>query len=181
LLLLDFAMPMLRRISIHDYFVLMRRCRRELVRAEQIDTVRYLLMYVMRRRLGIALGVRELDPAVFNELPAVWSESQVLVSLMTRFGAPTASARQAAHSAAWASLGYENPPSPRESVNVVEMVDALEVMAKATPFLKKRVLVACGLAAAYQGSIPEHEMAVLRMLADGMGAPVPHLSTRRME
>ena len=29
LLLLDFAMPMLRRLSQHDYYVLMRRCRKE--------------------------------------------------------------------------------------------------------------------------------------------------------
>jgi hypothetical protein len=100
---------------------------------------------------------------------------------MMRFGAPTPSARNAAHAAAWASLGYENPPSPRESVNVVEMVDALEVLSTASPFLKKRILIACGLAAAYQGSIPEREMAFLRMLADGMGSPVPHLSTRSME
>jgi hypothetical protein len=61
------------------------------------------------------------------------------------------------------------------------MVDALEALAKGSPFLKKRVLVACGLAATYQGSIPEREMALLRMFADAMGSPVPHLSTKSME
>jgi hypothetical protein len=159
----------------------MRRCRRELVRTDEIDVVRFLLLHVVRRRLGIALGLREIDPVVADELPSVWSECQVLVSLMMRFGAPTPPARQSAHAAAWASLGYETPPTPRESVNVVEMVDALEVLAKASPFLKKRILTACGLAAAYQGSVPEREMALLRMFADAMGSPVPHLSTRNME
>jgi Zn-dependent protease with chaperone function len=181
LLLLDFAMPMLRRLNEREYYVLMRRCRKELLRNEEIDVVRFLLLHVVRRRLGIALGVRELEPIVAEDVPAVWSECQVLVSLMMRFGAPTPTARNAAHAAAWASLGYENPPSPRESVNVVEMVDALEVLSTASPFLKKRILIACGLAAAYQGSIPEREMAFLRMLADGMGSPVPHLLTRSME
>ncbi len=181
LLLLDFAMPMLRRVGETEYYVLMRRCRKELVRTEEIDVVRFLLLHVVRRRLGISLGVRELDPIVAEDLSAVWSECQTLVSLMMRFGAPTPTARNAAHAAAWASLGYENPPGPRESVNVVEMVDALEVLSTASPFLKKRILIACGLAAAYQGSIPEREMAILRMFADAMGAPVPHLSTRNME
>jgi hypothetical protein len=181
LLLLDFSMPMLRRLSQNDYYVLMRRCRKELVRTEEIDVVRFLLLHVARRRLGIALGVREIDPIVAADLPSFWGECQVLVSLMMRFGAPTQTARHSAHSAAWASLGYENPPSPRESVNVVEMVESLEAFAKAAPFLKKRVLIACGLAATYQGSIPEREMALLRMFADAMGSPVPHLSTKNME
>jgi Zn-dependent protease with chaperone function len=181
LLLLDFSMPMLRRLNENDYYVLMRRCRKELLRSEEIDVVRFLLLHVVRRRLGIALGVREIDPIVAEDLPAVWGPCQVLVSLMMRFGAPTQTARNSAHAAAWASLGYENPPGPRESVNVVEMVDALEALAKGSPFLKKRVLVACGLAATYQGSIPEREMALLRMFADAMGSPVPHLSTKSME
>ena len=181
LLLLDFAMPMLRRVGESEYYVLMRRCRKELVRTEEIDVVRFLLLHVVRRRLGIALGVRELDPIVADDLAAVWSECQVLVSLMMRFGAPTPTARNAAHAAAWASLGYENPPGPRESVNVVQMVDALEVLSTASPYLKKRILIACGLAASYQGSVPEREMAILRMFADAMGSPVPHLSTRSME
>jgi hypothetical protein len=135
----------------------------------------------VRRRLGIALGVRDLDPIVATDLLSVWGECQTLVSMMMRFGAPTQTARQAAYGAAWASLGYENPPAAKESVNVVEMVDSLDVLASASPFLKKRILVACGLAAAYQGSIPEHEMAILRMFADAMGSPVPHLSTKVME
>jgi Zn-dependent protease with chaperone function len=181
LLLADFSMPMLRRISLDDYYLLMRRCRKELVRNEEIDPLRFLLLHVVRRRLGIALGVRDLDPMVIKELPAVWGECQTLVSMMMRLGAPTQTARHSAYAAAWASLGYENPPGARESVNIVEMVDALDMLSKASPFLKKQILVACGLAAAYQGSIPEHEMAILRMFADAMGAPVPHLSTKNME
>lgn len=181
LLLADISMPMLRRISLDDYYLLMRRCRKELVRNEEIDPVRFLLLHVVRRRLGIAIGARDLDPVVIKELPSVWGECQILVSMMMRLGAPTQTARHSAYAAAWASLGYENPPSAKESVNVVEMVDALDVLAKASPFLKKRILVACGLAAAYQGSIPEHEMAILRMFADAMGSPVPHLSTKVMD
>jgi hypothetical protein len=61
------------------------------------------------------------------------------------------------------------------------MVDALEVLSTASPYLKKRILIACGLAASYQGSVPDREMAILRMFADAMGSPVPHLSTRSME
>ncbi len=181
LMLVDFAMPMLRRLSPSDYYLLMRRCRKELVRNDEIDAVRFLLLHVVRRRLGIALGVRDLDPIVATDLLSVWGECQTLVSMMMRLGAPTQTARQAAYEAAWASLGYENPPAAKESVNVVEMVDSLDVLASASPFLKKRILVACGLAAAYQGSIPEHEMAILRMFADAMGSPVPHLSTKVME
>jgi Zn-dependent protease with chaperone function len=181
LLLLDFAMPMLRRMSHDEYYLLMRRCRKDLLRNEEIDVVRFLLLHVARRRLGIALGIRDLDPVSAGEITQVWRECQVLLSMMTRFGAPTQTARLAAFSAAWSSLGYENTPGVTESVNVVEMSEALEALGKASPSLKKRILVACGIAASYQGSVPEREMAILRMFADAMGSPVPLLSTKSMD
>ena len=181
LLLMDLAMPMLRRMSVSEYYQLMKQCRREVVRPESIDLVRFLLLQVVRRRIGIALGVREVSPVVFEELPSVWQEVRVLVSSLLRMGAPTASGRSAAHLAAWASLGYENPTPPREDCSIVEMVDALDVCEQASPVLKKRILVACGLAASYQGQIQEREMAVVRLCADALGCPVPHLSTSKME
>ncbi len=180
LLLIDLAMPSLRRIAVGDYFKLLKECRREVVRPDSIDTVRYLLMHVLRRRLGIALGVREVAPVLFEDLPSIWRESQILLSSMVAMGAPTESGRKAAHQAAWSSLGYENPSAPLDESSVVEMVDALEVCERTAPLLKKQLLVASGLAASYQGQVAEREMAVLRMCADAMGSPVPHLATGKM-
>ena len=180
LLLLDLAMPMLRRIKVGDYFNLIKQCRREVVRPDSIDSLRYLLLHVLRRRLGIALGVREVAPVLYEELPSIWRESQILISSMVQMGAPTASGRNASHQAAWASLGYENPSAPMEDSTIVEMVDALEVCEQAAPLLKKSLLVACGLAASYQGQLAEREMAVVRICADAMGCPIPHLSTAKM-
>lgn len=180
LLLMDLAMPMLRRMSVSEYYQLMKQCRREVIRPENIDLNRFLLLQVVRRRVGIALGMREVSPVVFEELPSVWQEVRTLVSSMLRLGAPTQSGRTAAHLAAWNSLGYDNPTPPREDCSIAEMVEALEVCEQASPVLKKRILVACGLAASYQGQIPEREMAVVRLCADALGCPVPHLSTAKM-
>jgi Zn-dependent protease with chaperone function len=181
LLLMDLAMPMFRRLSVAEYFQLMKQCRREVVRPEAIDVVRFLLLQMVRRRIGISLGVREVSPVVFEELPSIWQEARVLISSLLRMGAPTQSGRSAAHLAAWSSLGYENPTPPLDDCSVVEIVDALEVCEQASPLLKKRLLVACGLAASYQGTIPEREMAIVRLCADVLGCPVPHLSTGKME
>jgi hypothetical protein len=137
-------------------------------------------MHVLRRRLGIALGEREVAPVLFDDLPSIWRESQILISFMVGMGAPTESGRNAAHQAAWSSLGYENPSAPLDESSVVEMVEALEVCERTSPILKKRLLVACGLAASYQGQVAEREMAVVRMCADAMGSPVPHLATGKM-
>ncbi len=181
LLLMDLAMPLLRRMSVSEYFQLMKQCRREVVRPESIDLVRFLLLQVVRRRIGIALGVREVSPVVFEELPSIWQEARTLISSMLRLGAPTQSGRTAAHLAAWTSLGYEHPTPARDDCSVADMVGALEVCEQASPLLKKRLLVACGLAASYQGQIPEREMAIVRLCADALGCPVPHLSTGKME
>jgi hypothetical protein len=183
LLLLDFAMPMLRRVGESEYYVLMRRCRKELVRTEEIDVVRFLLLHVVRRRLGIALGVRELDPIVADDLPAVWSECQVLVSLMMRFGAPTPTARNAAHAAAWASLGYENPLRParvgQRGPDGGRIGGAFDCFALSSRRADPHRLRSCCVLPGKH--VPEREMAILRMFADAMGSPVPHLSTKSME
>jgi hypothetical protein len=181
LLLLDLAMPMLRRMSLGEYYLFLKHCRKELLRAEELDLVGYLLLHVARRRLALCLGVREIVPVVFEDIPAIWAETQVLISMLERSGAPTIAARNSAHLAAWASLGYENPPAPREGLTVLDLVNALEVCEQASPILKKRLLVACGLAASYQGIISEKHMAILRMFADLLGTPVPHLSSRKMD
>ena len=179
-LLLDLSMPMLRRMSRGEYVKLMRQCRREVVRADEIDLVRYLLLYTSRRRIGITLGVREVAPVVFEELSSVWGECQVLITSMLLRGSKSAMGRNAARTAAWNSLGYEVFPADRDAVTVGQVVHALEVCEQASGALRKRILTACGFAAASQGFLMDREMAVLRMFADAMGCPVPHLGARKM-
>ena len=179
-LLLDLSMPMLRRMSREEYVKLMRQCRREVVRPQEIDLMRYLLLHTSRRRIGITLGVREVAPVVFEELSSVWGECQVLVSSMLWSGSKSATGRTAARVAAWNSLGYEVPPADRDAVTVGQVVLALEVCEQASGALRKRILTACGFAGASQGFLMDREMAVLRMFADTMGCPVPHLGARKM-
>jgi len=179
-LLLDLSMPMLRRMSRGEYVKLMRQCRREVVRADEIDLVRYLLLYTSRRRIGITLGVREVAPVVFEELSSVWGECRALISSMLLRGSKSAMGRNAARIAAWNSLGYEVPPADCDAVTVGQVVHALEICEQASGALRKRILTACGFAAASQGFLMDREMAVLRMFADAMGCPVPHLGARKM-
>ncbi len=181
LLLADLAMPSLRLMKEQEYFRFMKLCRREAVRPDSIDLPQFLLLHVVRRRLAIALGLREVAPFAFESLTSVWREAQVLMSVMLHTGAPTASARAAAHQAAWGSLGYDNPPASMEGVTVTDMGEALDACEKATPLLKKRILVACGLAAAYQGQIADREMTLVRLFADAMGCAVPSLLRAKMD
>jgi Zn-dependent protease with chaperone function len=181
LLLADLAMPSLRLMREQEYYRFMKQCRREAVRPDSIDLPQFLLFHVVRRRLGIALGLREAAPVTVEKLTSVWQEAQALMAVMSGSGAPTASARIAAHQAAWGSLGFDNPPAPREGVSVLDMVDALDRCEQASPLLKKRILVACGLAAAYQGQVADREMTLVRLFADAMGSPVPSLLRGRMD
>ncbi|NBV86680.1 MAG: hypothetical protein EBS01_10585, partial [Verrucomicrobia bacterium] len=180
-LLLDLAMPMLRRMDQEEYHRLMRRCRREVVRPDEIELSRFVLLHTVRRRLGIALGVREVAPVVFEELPSVWTECRVLIASMIQGGSRSAAMRSAARVAAWGSLGYEVPPPlDGEPVSVGRVVAALQVFEQASASLRKQILVACGFAGATQGFLMDREMALVRMYADSMGCPVPHLEARNM-
>jgi Zn-dependent protease with chaperone function len=179
-LLLDLSMPLLRRMKREEYVKLIRQCRREVVRPQDIDLLRYLLMHSARRRLGIALGLREAAPVVYEELPSVWGECQSLISMMTKTGSRSIAARNASRTAAWNSLGYEVPPNDRENVSIGQVVAALEACEQASGALRKRILVACGFAGAAQGFIMDREMAILRLMADSMGCSVPHLGARKL-
>jgi hypothetical protein len=68
-----------------------------------------------------------------------------------------------------------------EGVTVTDMSEALDACETATPLLKKRILVACGLAAAYQGQIADREMTLVRLFADAMGCAVPSLLRAKMD
>ncbi|MEY5024831.1 MAG: hypothetical protein RLZZ244_359 [Verrucomicrobiota bacterium] len=171
LLLLDLAMPLLRRLPVSDYWSMIRHCRREACRGEEVDIFRYLLTHVLRRRLGIALHVREPLPVVHEDLPAVWEETRVLLSLMAGVTVASQSARMIAYSNGWGRLGVVAEVAPEwiEGVTLSQLSHALDVLEQASSFLKREVLVACGFAASPEEVIRERDLVVVRLLGDAMG------------
>ncbi len=183
LLLLDLAMPLLRRMDPDEYWSIMRFCRREAHRGEPVDIFRFLLAHVLGRRLGIALSLREPMPVSYEELPSIWEDVRVLISMMVKISSPTQSARLIGYSNAWGRLGINVEALPEfiEHVTLFQLVTALDNCEQASAFLKRQVLISLGIAAAYEGEIPERELVLVRLMADAMGSPVspllnPHLS-----
>jgi hypothetical protein len=174
MLLLDLAMPLLRRMSLEEFVSLNRKVRREVRRGEFPDLLRYLFGHIFARRMQICLGLREPVGVVYEEFSSIWQEAQVLVSLMSREGAPTPNARASAYGAAWKWLGLETPPY-QEQVSMLELGKTLDSCAQASPILKKKLLAACGIAAGYEGHVAEREMVILRLFADALGTPLPNL------
>ena len=177
LLLLDLSMPLLRRLGPSDYWSLMRFCRREAHRGEEVDPFRYLLAYVLGRRLGIALGLREPMPAIWEEVSSVWEEFRVLISQMVLIASPTQSMRVIAYSNAWSVLGVnvDSLPEMFKEVTLAQISSALEACERAIPSLKGLLLSALGSAALYEGEIREREVVLLRLIGDAVGAPTPPL------
>jgi hypothetical protein len=175
MMLYDLAMPLLRRMSIDEFVSLNKRIRKEVRRGEETDLLRYMFAFSFTRRMQLCLGLREAPAVLIEEFPSIWEETQKLVSVMSSIGAPTLHARVAAYSAAWAELGVEIPPLLHH-VSLLDLGRTLDVCSQTAPLLKKRVLMACGLAASYEGRISEQEMVILRLFADSIGCPVPNLT-----
>lgn len=175
LLLLDLAMPLLRRMTPSDFVSLMRMCRKEVHRGDEIDVMRFMLAHVLARRLAIALGMKEPQPVGYEEFSSVWEDARVLISLMANVGSPTQSARLLAYSNAWAALGFnvELIPDLLEEVNLALIVSALDSFEQATPKIRRQLMVALGIAAVYDNQIEERQMVLLRLVADAIGSPIP--------
>jgi Zn-dependent protease with chaperone function len=175
MMLYDLAMPLLRRMPIDEFVSLNKRIRKEVRRGEETDLLRYMFAFSFTRRMQLCLGLREAPAVLIEEFPSIWEETQKLVSVMSSIGAPTLHARVAAYSAAWSELGVEIPPLLHH-VSLLDLGRTLDVCSQTAPLLKKRVLMACGLAASYEGRISEQEMVILRLFADSIGCPVPNLT-----
>jgi len=176
-LLLDLAMPLLRRIDPGEYWTIMRFCRREVHRGagENVDVFRFMTAHVLGRRLGIALSFRDPAPVYYEELPSVWEDVRVLLSMMVNIASPTQTSRLIAYSNAWAFLGVnvEHLPDIIAEVSLAQLVSALNSCEEASAVLKRQILLAVGIAAVYEGEIPERELVLVRLIADAIGAPIP--------
>ncbi len=175
LLLLDMAMPLLRRMSPEDYWSFRKQCRREVHRGEEVDVFRFLLAHVMGHRLGIALGLREPAPVCFEELPSVWEDLRIVFSLISKVGSPTPSSRLIGYANAWSRLpvNLEALPPLWEDVTLWQIVSALRNLEQASPTLKGALLGALVLGGSYAEQIGERELALVRLLGDAIGAPTP--------
>lgn len=175
LLLLDLAMPMLRRMGLEDYWAFLKQCRREVHRGEEVEVFRFMLAHVMGHRLGIALGLKEPLPVCFEELPSIWEDLRVLFSLMAKVGSPTPSSRLIGYTNAWSRLpvNLEALPPRLDEVTLSQLVSALRNLEQASPTLKGAVLGALVLGGSYSEQIGERELVLVRLMGDAIGAPTP--------
>lgn len=175
LLLLDMAMPLLRRMSPEDYWSLIKQCRREVHRGEEVDVFRFMIAHVLSQRLGIALGLRDPLPVCYEELPSVWEDVRILFSLMSQIGSPTPSSRMIGYANAWSRLpvNMDALPPQIDEVTLSQLVGALRNFEQASPTLKGVILGALVLGGSYSEEIRERELVLVRLLGDAMGAPTP--------
>jgi hypothetical protein len=101
-----------------------------------------------------------------------------VLSALAQAGDPRRERADRAFAAGVAVLGWNLPGlerAPADTVGIVEIDAALEVLAVASPRLKKQILEACAACICVDGTVTVEEGELLRAVSDCLGFPMPPL------
>jgi hypothetical protein len=123
--------------------------------------------------------VRSRPPVVkYNSIPPLVEPTVTVLSALAQAGDPRRERADRAFAAGVAVLGWNLPGlerAPADTVGIVEIDAALEVLAVASPRLKKQILEACAACICVDGTVTVEEGELLRAVSDCLGFPMPPL------
>jgi Zn-dependent protease with chaperone function len=170
--LADLAVSALRELD-RDEFRAFEANLQALVAADSdLDVFEFVLLHLVRRRLGRHFGTQPPPRERHASLEAVRPDVEALLATLAWTGSRDRDAIGAAFAAGWRALD-EEPPSGASACRLPELVRHLERLAEAMPALKARVLEACAACVAADGRTTLREAETLRAVADALDCPVP--------
>jgi hypothetical protein len=182
--LVELATPALCQMTpaqFHDFI----RSVEALVQADRKTTLfEYALQRLLIRHV-VATFVRTKPRTVrYTTTPPLAAPTAVVLSALAEAGESTPEGAARAFAAGVAALGWPCVPvemAPPGAVGLSEVDAALEVLAKAAPLLKRRILQACAACICVDGTVTVDEGELLRAVSDSLGCPMPPLIAPRVE
>lgn len=176
--LVDRAVPVLALLSPNQYRVF-----RVLVdQLLNVDGRISLFEYALRRLLLRHLDRRfqNIPPARerFRTLAEVAEPSAVVLSTIAYAGSDSDADAASAFASAWALLGLGGGQEilPRDRANLGETDRALDVLAQASPTVKRSIVESASRAVSADGQVRVREAEMLRAIVDALDVPLPPLS-----
>jgi Zn-dependent protease with chaperone function len=172
--LVDIAIPALSRLSPAQYEAFRKNVRHLVEADEQIDIFEFMLQCVLLRHLEPRFAKKRKPPVVqYYAMKPLASSCARLLSSLAYAGHDEAgrAARAFELGAARVNLSARILPTGEAGLDAVG--EAMDVLTKASPQIKRRVLDACIVTTAADGLATIHEAELLRAVADGLDCPVP--------
>jgi hypothetical protein len=175
LVLIDLAIPALRRLTFPEYTRLSDLLRHLITRDKRVDLFEFMLQKVVRRHLDIHYQRHPAGRISVHHFGEAHSELSVLLSAASNLGSRTEAEGRAAFAAAAGWLEQQGITVRPQFVaaTLPEIDRALDVFDLASPLLKKTLLHACAHAVLADQELRSEEATLLRAIADALGCPIP--------
>ncbi len=171
--LVELAAPALRTLPPSEQEAFVRRLDGILRADRRLDLFEYALAMVVRRQLVAA--ARPAAAVRHRTASAVRAEIETLIAGVARRGRTEEEEIRRAFETGLARLGWQAKGPPADPA--VEEIDAaLEQLAEAAHEIRRRILLACGDAAAVDGELTSGEYELIRAISEALDCPMPPLA-----
>ena len=169
--LIDLALPTLRGLSDSEYRRFVEITRWLIASDTRVDLFEFMIQRLIERHLGSHFERRGFQKVRFRKFSRLMQEANLLVSTISEIGAGNEAEAIAAYEAA--TEGWPSRYRRKGTTSLNELDDVLERFDRASPMVKKELLIRCGKAAMRDGDLSNREAEMLRAIADAIGCPVP--------
>ncbi|NLE88953.1 MAG: M48 family metallopeptidase [Myxococcales bacterium] len=179
LVLIDLAMPALRRLSPREYDTFRERMRAVVESDHRIDLFEFTLEKILARHLDIYFRRRPRPQVRFTRLRDVSDAAEILLSALARVGSRgDAAALTVAFGAGAAALQAQEPGlrltlRSEAHCGLGAVGAALDRLEEAGPLLKRALIDACSRVVLADGQVLSQEAELIRAIADALGTPLP--------
>jgi len=169
--LIDLALPTLRGLSDLEYERFVGITRWLIASDTRVDLFEFMIQRVIERHLGSHFERRGFQKVRYTKFRKLQKEANLLVSTIAEIGA--GSEEEAVSAYAAATEGWPSEIRRKGTTSLGDLDEVLNRFDRASPMVKKELLLCCGKAAASDGDLSNREAEMLRAIADAIGCPVP--------
>jgi len=171
--LADISLPALKQLSPRQYEAF-RQAVKALVRADRkIDLFEYMIQAVVLRYLDLHFGRSKPSSVRYASLSPLAEPLSIVLSLLAHVGNRDQAAAESAFEQARESLGRPLEMLEPTSCSLANLDAALKELARATPPIKKRILIAAAACVTSDGRVIPEEWELLRSISAMLDCPMP--------
>jgi hypothetical protein len=178
--LMDLAVPSLRRISDEQFHAFYRNMEVLIAADHEVDLFEFTLRHAVMRLVAPQFGGRDFRPR--PDLPAaeIASAASVLLSALAHAGRRSGDDDEAEAREAFEAGRHELGPLaqrtlrlPRGECGLDRMDEALEILDRSAPPLKRRLITAATATVIHDRTVTPEEAELLRAVGHALNCPTP--------
>jgi Zn-dependent protease with chaperone function len=176
--LVDLAIPTLRHLSRAEYATFRAVTDRLIASDRQVDLFEFALLKVVHRHLDAYFEKAPPPRIKYRKFSPLIPETEILLSTLAALSHPRRpdeirSAFEDAAGEIRKSAGVSISFQPAEKCGLKEIEKALRKFDRASPLLKRQLLVAASRSVLADGAVSSSEAELIRAIADAIGCPIP--------